>query len=151
MTPFFVYICWNNPPHTSKNSICLSVPDISVSLQSLRPHTSPWSFAAHHLLYYIWGYHRSSDLWHVISNFLFSASFQLSLFSRSLSSLRLVLLFSSALPKLPVLCRWVILASGSCFHCQDHPQEEKISSNTVLWDTLFINSLQRVAPHLAVY
>lgn len=147
---FFVYVCWNIPPVTSKNSICLSVPDISVNLQSLRPHRS-WSFAAHHLLYYIWGYHKSSDLWPVISKFLFSISFQLFLFSRSISFFRLVLSFSSALLKLPVLCRWAILASGSCFHCQDHPQEEKISSKTVPWETLLVNSLQRVAPHLTIY
>lgn len=125
-----------------------SVPDISVSLQSLRPHRSRWSFAADHLLYYVWSYHKFSDLWPVDSTFLFFISFQLFLFSRSLSSFRLILSFPSALPTLPVLCHWAILASGSCFHCQDHPQEEKISSRTVLWETRLVNSLQRVAPHL---
>lgn len=29
VTPFFVYICWNIPPDTSKDIICLSLPDIS--------------------------------------------------------------------------------------------------------------------------
>lgn len=39
VTPVFVCICWNILPDTSRNSICLSVPDTSVSLQSLRPQS----------------------------------------------------------------------------------------------------------------
>lgn len=153
MTSFLTFICWSTPSDTSKNIICLSVADISVSLQPLRAHRAPpWSFAAHHLLNYIWGYCKSSDSWPVISNFLFSISFLLFLFSRSFSSYSLAFSFSSVLTKLPVLCHWGISASGLCSHCRDDTQEEKkISSKGVLWETLLVNSLLRVAPHLTVY